>query len=134
MVAGALQETRWFGCGTYEVGDNMVLTSGRKAPREGQTVRRSEGVALVLKRQALARGVCPQSCRWIRDHRARYSVYIWCPAMYLPEQQVGRINMLFSRSWHASSAQCHQGRGMFSLETSMLMLGPGGALMRSEAV
>ena len=54
VVAGALQETKWFGCGTYEVGDSMVLTSGRSAPREGQTVQRGEGVALVLREQALA--------------------------------------------------------------------------------
>ena len=36
VVAGALQETKWFGCGTYEVGDSMVLTSGRTTPREGR--------------------------------------------------------------------------------------------------
>ena len=54
MVAGTLQETKWFGCGAYEVGQSMVLTSGRSAPREGQTVQQCEGVALVLRRQALA--------------------------------------------------------------------------------
>ena len=42
-VAGALQETKWFSYGTYEVGDSMVLTSDRSAPREGRTVQRGEG-------------------------------------------------------------------------------------------
>ena len=54
VVAGALQKTKWFGCGTYEVGDSMVLTSGRNAPREGQSVQLGERVALVLRWQALA--------------------------------------------------------------------------------
>ncbi len=54
VVVGALQETRWFSCGTYEVGDSMVLTSGRSTPGEGQTVQRGEGVALVLRGPALA--------------------------------------------------------------------------------
>ncbi len=54
VAVGALQETRWFSCGTYEVGDSMVLTSGRSTPREGQTVQRGEGVALVLRGPALA--------------------------------------------------------------------------------
>ena len=38
VVAGALQETKWFGCGMYEVGESMVLTSGRSTPKEGQSV------------------------------------------------------------------------------------------------
>ncbi len=54
VVVGALQETRWFSCGTYEVGDSMVLTSGRSTPGEGQTVQRGKGVALVLRGPALA--------------------------------------------------------------------------------
>ena len=54
VVAGALQETKWFGCGTYEVGYSMVLTSGRNTPREEQLMQRGEGVALVLREQALA--------------------------------------------------------------------------------
>ena len=54
VVAGALQETKWFGCGTYEIGDSMVLTSGRSAPREGQSVQQGEGVALMIRGQALA--------------------------------------------------------------------------------
>ena len=86
VVVGALQETKWFGCGTYKVGDSMVLTSGRNAPRERQLVQRGEGVALVLRRQALppwrlgdssgrpgVGGVCPQFCRWITGHLAGYS-------------------------------------------------------------
>ena len=39
MVAGALQETKLFGCGTYNFGDSMVLTSGKRSPREGQSVQ-----------------------------------------------------------------------------------------------
>ena len=39
VVVGALQETKWFSCGTYEVGDSMVLTSGRGTPGEGQSVQ-----------------------------------------------------------------------------------------------
>ena len=54
VVAGALQETKWFSCGMYEVGDNMDLTYGRSTPREGQSVQLGEGVALVLRGQALA--------------------------------------------------------------------------------
>ena len=52
VVAGALQETKWFGCGTYEVGESMVLTLGRSTPRDGQSVKWGEGVA--LRGQALA--------------------------------------------------------------------------------
>ena len=51
VVAGALQEIKWFGCGTYEVGDSMVLTSGRGTPREGQPVLQGEGVVIVLRGQ-----------------------------------------------------------------------------------
>ena len=109
VVAEVLQETKWFGCGTYEVGDSMVLTLGRSAPSEGQSVQRGEGVALVLRGQALAawrlggqqwkawssRCVCPQFCKWIKDHLAGYT---WCPVMHPPEQQVGGTRMLSSRS------------------------------------
>ena len=39
----------------YEVGDSiMVLTSGRSKPGEGQLVQRGEGLAIVLRGQALA--------------------------------------------------------------------------------
>ena len=34
VIVGALQETKWFGCGLYEVGDSVVLTSGRSTPSE----------------------------------------------------------------------------------------------------
>ena len=54
VVAGTLQETKWFGCGTYKAGDSMALTSGRNAPKEGQIVQWGEGVALVFRGQALA--------------------------------------------------------------------------------
>ena len=36
VVIGALQETKWFGCGTYKVSDSMILTSGRRKPGEGE--------------------------------------------------------------------------------------------------
>ena len=55
VVAGALQETKWFGCGIlYEVVDSMVLTSGRSTLKEGQSVQWDKGVALVFRKQALA--------------------------------------------------------------------------------
>ena len=54
MVIGALQETKWFGCGAYKVSDSVVLASGRCTPREGECIQRGEGVALVLRGQALA--------------------------------------------------------------------------------
>ena len=49
VVIGALQETKWFGCGTYKVSDSIVLTSGRRTPGEGECVQRGDGVALVLR-------------------------------------------------------------------------------------
>ena len=54
MVIRALQETKWFGCGAYKVSDSVVLASGRCTPREGECIQRGEGVALVLRGQALA--------------------------------------------------------------------------------
>ena len=54
MVIGALQETKWFGCGTYKVSDSMVLTSGRRTPGEGECAQKGESVALVLRGKALA--------------------------------------------------------------------------------
>ena len=38
VVVGALQEPKCFGCGTYEVDNSMVLTSGTCARRKGQTL------------------------------------------------------------------------------------------------
>ena len=35
IVIGALQETKWFGCGAYKTSHSMVLTSGRRTPGEG---------------------------------------------------------------------------------------------------
>ena len=54
VVVGALHQPKCFGCGTYEVDNSMVLTSGRSAHREGQTLQQGEGVA--LRQQAIARG------------------------------------------------------------------------------
>ena len=53
VVIGALQETKWFGCGTYKVSDSMILTPGRRTPIEGECAQRGEGVALVLRGKAL---------------------------------------------------------------------------------
>ncbi len=47
-IAG-LQETHWFGEGTYNVSDRVILTSGRPSPSaDSVSRRRGEGVALVL--------------------------------------------------------------------------------------
>ena len=54
IVIGALQETKWFGCGAYKTSHSMVLTSGRRTPGEGGRVQRGEGAALVLRGQDLA--------------------------------------------------------------------------------
>ena len=35
VVVGALQETKWFGCEVYKVGESMVLTAGQEVPTEG---------------------------------------------------------------------------------------------------
>ena len=40
LVVGDLQETKWLSCGTYEVGDTIVLISSRCTPGEGQSVQR----------------------------------------------------------------------------------------------
>ena len=39
VVVGDLQDTKWFCCGTYEVGDSIVLISGRNTPGEGESVQ-----------------------------------------------------------------------------------------------
>ena len=44
----ALQETKWFGSEVYRVEGSVVLTSGRKKPAQGDTVKKGEGVAIVL--------------------------------------------------------------------------------------
>ena len=54
VVIGALQETKWFSCGTYKVSDSMVLTLSRCTPGEGVCAQRGEGVALVLRGKVLA--------------------------------------------------------------------------------
>ena len=48
MKVTALQETKWFGSEVYRVAGNVVLTSGREKPAQGDTVKRGEGVAIVL--------------------------------------------------------------------------------------
>lgn len=54
VTVGALQETRWFGSEVYEVGESVLLTSGRPTPATGEMVQRGEGVALVLRGSALS--------------------------------------------------------------------------------
>ena len=44
----ALQETKWFGSGVYEVGESVVLAAGRPVPGDGVVKQREEGVAVVL--------------------------------------------------------------------------------------
>ena len=48
MKVTALQETKWFGSEVYRVEGSVVLTSGREKPAQGDTAKRSEGVAIVL--------------------------------------------------------------------------------------
>lgn len=48
VVVGALQETKWFGVGVYEVAGSTVLSSGRSLPSHGSVFQHDEGVALVL--------------------------------------------------------------------------------------
>ena len=51
-VAG-IQEAHWFGHRIYEVDGAIVLTSGRKAPDDGQSSRRGECVAVILNGMVL---------------------------------------------------------------------------------
>ena len=53
MDAAALQETHWFGQENYQVHGAMVIASGRPVPGEGAPRRRGEGVAFVLRGNAL---------------------------------------------------------------------------------
>ena len=48
MKVTALQEIKWFGSEVYRVEGSVVLTSGREKPVQGDTAKRSEGVAVVL--------------------------------------------------------------------------------------
>ena len=50
----ALQETKWFGEAVYEVNGGVLLAAGRPTPADGVSIRRGEGVALVLLGPALA--------------------------------------------------------------------------------
>ena len=43
-----LQETKWFGSEVYRVAGSVVLTSGREKPAQGATVKRGEGVEIML--------------------------------------------------------------------------------------
>ena len=50
----ALQETKWFGSGVYEVGESVVLAAGRPVPGDGVVKQRGEGVAVVLSGVAVS--------------------------------------------------------------------------------
>jgi hypothetical protein len=52
----ALQETKWFGDGVYNVGDSIVLASGRAAPGVGVVRQRGGGLLLFSPVQQLVRG------------------------------------------------------------------------------
>ena len=51
VVVDALQETKWFGCEVYRVGESVVLSAGREVPEMGIR-QRGEGVAIVLSGEA----------------------------------------------------------------------------------
>ena len=53
VVVAALQETKWFGCEVYRVGESVVLSAGREVPETG-TRQRGEGVAIVLSGEAVS--------------------------------------------------------------------------------
>ena len=54
VVIAALQDTKWFGSATYQVGDSMiVLTSCQQSPQAGQSGQRGEGVTIVLTGPAI---------------------------------------------------------------------------------
>ena len=48
MKVTALQEVKWFGSEVYRVAGSVVLTSGREKPVQGDTVKREDGIAIVL--------------------------------------------------------------------------------------
>ena len=50
----ALQETKWFGSGVYEVGESVVLAARRPVPGDGVVKQRGEGVAVVLSGVAVS--------------------------------------------------------------------------------
>ena len=50
----ALQETKWFWSGLYEVGECVVLAAGRPVPGDGVVKQRGEGVAVVLSGVAVS--------------------------------------------------------------------------------
>ena len=54
VVVATLQETKWFGCEVYRVGEGVVLTAGREVPNTGEVRQRGEGVAIVLSGEAMS--------------------------------------------------------------------------------
>ena len=50
----ALQETKWFGSGVYDVGKSVVFAVGRCVPGDGVVKQRREGVAVVLSGVAVS--------------------------------------------------------------------------------
>ena len=43
VVVAGLQETKWFGSEVYNVGESVILSSGKDVPREGTNGQRGEG-------------------------------------------------------------------------------------------
>ena len=54
VCVAALQETKWFSAEVYEVGESVVLTSGRPVPEVDQCRQRGEGVAIILRGSAVS--------------------------------------------------------------------------------
>ena len=52
IKVAALQETKWFSCATYWVGESVVIAAGRAVPEPGQPLQRGEGVAILLNGSA----------------------------------------------------------------------------------
>ena len=48
------KETKWIGSGVYEVGESVVLATGRPVPGDGIVKQRGEGVAVELSEVAVS--------------------------------------------------------------------------------
>ena len=53
IFAASISETKWFDCNIYEIGNHVMLHSGRASPKEGNKVDRGEGVGIVLSPSAV---------------------------------------------------------------------------------
>ena len=93
----ALQETLWFGSAVYRMGESVVLASGRSLPNVGESMKRGEGVAIVLTGPAIAvwRAAGEQWKAWssrlvsaqlYRQAAGRLTIFMYYPAMHQPAQ------------------------------------------------